>query len=87
MEASIESSNAEVCGSEKEFMNHFSKLRALSTSQYDVLRAAASLITHCYVLHIAVNLVKLTMSSLYDSSSDYVTTNVNIHILALSYVL
>ena len=25
------------------------------------------------------------MSSLYDSSSDYVTTNVNIHILALSY--
>ena len=83
MEASIESSNAEVCGSEKEFMNHFSKLRALSTSQYDVLRAVASLITHCLYFIIAVN----SMSSLYDSSSDYVTTNVNIHILALSYVL
>ena len=32
---------------QKEFVNYFSKLRALSTSQCDVLGAAASLITHC----------------------------------------
>ena len=61
---------------QKKFVNHFSKLRALSTSQCDVLRAAAS-----------SQFSKTCNEQSLWPSSDYVTTNVNVHILALSYAL
>ena len=66
---------------QKEFVNHFSKLRALSTSQCDVLGAAASLITHCCTSY-CIQFSKTCNEQSLLLSSDYVTTNVNIHILS-----